>query len=159
MNTLELARPENPTTKLGTPAIGKLGLRTEAARGVIAWSALAFAILQSVCTFFAALDGLRLAIGVGSLAFASGVFDAIDRFHVDWLRVPMIAAAVAGSLLNLLVLWQVRRLRRRPSAHWRQRPATRGKLRSERVQFVLALLTLFLLAVEERQHLIWSKHF
>jgi hypothetical protein len=154
----KLAEPENAVARRITPLVQPTGLRTQAARNAIAWSTLAFAILQSVCTFFAAVDGLRLAIGISSLAFASGVFHAIDRFHVDWLRVPMITFAVAGSLLNLLVLWQVRRLRRRPSAQWRQRPATPRKLRAERIQMVLAVLTLLLVAAEERQHLIWLRH-
>ncbi len=33
------------------------------AQGVIAWSSFFFAVLQSICTFFAAVDGLRLVVG------------------------------------------------------------------------------------------------
>ena len=40
--------------------------------GWAAWPGLFFALLQSVCTFFAALDGLRLLIGVTSLAVSAG---------------------------------------------------------------------------------------
>ena len=33
------------------------------AQGVIAWSSFFFTVLQSICTFFAAVDSLRLVIG------------------------------------------------------------------------------------------------
>jgi len=41
------------------------------ARGWIAWSSLLFAFLQSVCTLLAAMVGLRLAIGIGSIALSA----------------------------------------------------------------------------------------
>lgn len=124
----------------------------------IALSSLLFAVLQSVCVFFAALDGLRVGIGISSLVLAAGTARAIDAFHLSWLRAPMIVFAVAGSLLNLLVLWQVRRLRNRPAAQWRRTAPTTGRLRMERVQLVLSVLTLVLIALEERQHLLWLRH-
>src|SRR5271155_3609796 len=74
------------------------------ARGVIAWSSFFFACLQSICTFFALSDGLRLAIGIGSLAMSAGVDAALDRFHADWIRVPMVLLALFGSSLNLVIL-------------------------------------------------------
>src|SRR5580698_8584834 len=77
---------------------------TGKAQDVIAWSSFFFALLQSVCTVFAALDGVRLLIGVSSLALSASVGSALDRFHTDWLRVPMIGLALLGSLLNLAVL-------------------------------------------------------
>lgn len=128
------------------------------ARNAIAWSSLAFAMLQSVCTFFAAMNGLRVGIGLGSLALAASTTSAIDRFHNGGLRVPMIVLAVLGSILNLIVLWQIRRLRKLPSAQWRQTPQKPRKLRSERLQLVLSIVTLILVALEERQHLIWLHH-
>ena len=123
-------------------------------RNVIAWSSLVFAVLRSVCTFFAALDGLRVGIGLSSLVMAAGTAAAIDRFHVDWLRIPMISLALLGSVLNLVVLWQVRRLRQRPAERWRQVSPRPGK----RMQLVLSIVTLILLGLEERQHLIWLHH-
>jgi hypothetical protein len=125
---------------------------------LIASSSLLFAILQSVCTFFAALDGLRTVIGIGSLVLADSAGKWIDSFHADWLRVPMIWIAVLGSLLNLLVLWQIRRLRANPAAAWRQKPVRPQKLRIERLQAAMAILTLLLVAIEERQHLLWARH-
>jgi hypothetical protein len=43
------------------------------AKDVIAWSSFFFALLQSICTFFAAVDGLRLVIGIGSLALSTWI--------------------------------------------------------------------------------------
>ncbi|WP_158944567.1 hypothetical protein [Granulicella sp. S190] len=121
-------------------------------QGVIAWSSLVFAVLQSVCSFFVALDGLRLLIGVGALASVVGAGEQWDRLHTDWIRVPMVVLALVGALLNLTVLLHVRHLRSRPAAQWRQKLLTPRKKRMERVQFVLSLATLALVAVEQISH-------
>ena len=141
-----------------TGSLRRMGLRLQASLGIIAWSSLLFAMLQSICTFFAALDGLRTVVGVGALVLADSTAKIIDSFHVDWLRVPMLSVAVAGSLLNLLVLWQVRRLRNNPAARWRLRPVSARKLRVEWAQIALAALTLVLVAFEEWQHFRWAGH-
>jgi hypothetical protein len=127
-------------------------------RGVIAWSSFFFALLQSICTFFAALDGLRLAIGIGSLAVSAGVGTALDHFHANWIRIPMIGLALLGSLMNLAVLAQIRRLRRRPASQWRQTPLSPRKLRMERVQSILSIATLALIGIEEYLHFRWCHH-
>jgi hypothetical protein len=122
------------------------------AQGVIAWSSFFFALLQSICTFFAALDGLRLVIGVGSLAISAWVGSALDRFHGDWIRIPMVGLALLGSLLNLAILMQIRRLRNRPASQWRQQILSPHKIRMERVQIALSIATLVLIGVEEYLH-------
>jgi hypothetical protein len=127
-------------------------------RSVIAWSSFFFSLLQSLCTFFATVNGLRLAIGIGALAVSSSIGAAINWFHSDLIRLPMIVLALLGSLLNLVVLWQVRRLRSRPAAQWRQKPMSAGKLGMERVQFVLSVATLVLLSIEEYWHFTWHHH-
>jgi len=116
------------------------------------WSGLVFAVLQSACTAVIAVSGVRVAIGLGALAAAAGVHAPARGFHRDLLRIPMMLLALAGALVNLLVLWKVRRLRKRPAARWRQKPATPAKLRGERWQIALALLTLALLAAEWITH-------
>jgi hypothetical protein len=121
-------------------------------RGAIAWSSFLFALLQSICTFFAAANGLRFAVGLGSLVLGAGAGAMVDRFHADALRIPMMALALVGSLLNLAVVAQVRRLRRRPASQWRQQPPTARKLRMERLQIVLSIATLVLIAAEEGLH-------
>jgi hypothetical protein len=129
-----------------------------AVRGAVAWSSFGFALLQSICTFFAAANGFRLAIGVGALALSAGAASAVKDLHGDALRIPMVAIALLGSLLNLAVLAQIRQLRRRPSAQWRRAAPEGRKLRGERVQFLLAVASLVLIVVEEGLHLHFHGH-
>ena len=139
----------------GIPPSQQFDEASRTTRNVIAWSSLLFAALQSICVFFAAVDGLRVGIGISSLVLAASTAATIDRFHVDWLRVPMITLALLGSISNLAMLWQIRRLRKSPAAKWRQMRPSSGKLRMERMQLFLSIATLILLGLEERQHMIW----
>jgi hypothetical protein len=125
----------------------------ERVQGVIVWSSLFFAVLQSACTFFMAVDGLRLVIGAGVLASLTAAGAAWDRLHVDSIRVPMVVAAIAGVALNLAILLQVRHLRSRPASRWRLQPLTPGRIKRERVQLALSLITLALIGLEEILHL------
>lgn len=122
------------------------------ARRAIAWSSFLFALLQSICGAVVAINGLRLAIGIGALAFTTGAGADLAYFHADWIRRPMIAIALVGSLLNLAIYFHVRHLRNRPASQWRQKPLTPGKLRMERVQLLLSLATLVLIGIEEYLH-------
>ena len=118
----------------------------------LSWSSFLFAILQSVCSAFIALNGVRLLIGVGAFAAASGALKLADRMHIAAIRIPMMLLALAGSVLNLVVLWQVWRLRRRPASAWRQTAVPKQKIASEWLQFTLSVLTLLLLAAEFVAH-------
>ena len=120
---------------------------------VIGWSSFLFALLQSICGAIVAINGLRLAIGIGSLVLTTGVGAAVVHFHADWIRLPMLGAALIGSLLNLAILLHVRHLRNRPASQWRQKPLSRHKLRMERLQYVLSIATLVLIGIEEYLHL------
>jgi hypothetical protein len=122
------------------------------AQTVIAWSGFVFALLQSVCTFFTALDGLRLLIGAGALAAIIQAGTVWDHFHTNWIRMPMVVLAFVGSVLNLLILRRIWRLRSRPAAQWRIIPPSRRKMRMERLQFALATITLVLIGIEEVTH-------
>ena len=62
------------------------------------------------------------------------------------------ALAAFGAALNLFVIWHVRRLRGRPAAQWRIAPLSASKVRSERIQIVLAVLTFACLAAEWITH-------
>jgi hypothetical protein len=121
-------------------------------QGVIAWSSFFFALLQSICGAVVAINGLRLAIGIGALALSTGAGAAVVRFHADWIRIPMIVVALLGSLLNLAIYLHVRHLRSRPASQWRQKPLSPHKLRMERVQLALSLATLVLIGIEEYLH-------
>jgi len=52
----------------------------------------------------------------------------------------------------LYTLWNVRRLRNRPAAQWRRVPLTAKKKASERLQLILSIVTLVLLAAEWITH-------
>ena len=121
-------------------------------RGVVAWTSFLFALLQSLCTFFGAANGLRTLIGLGSIALTASQGAFVSEFHSSWFRRPMNGLAVAGAVLNLVVLWQIRRLRARPAAAWRVAPVPAKKLRGERWQLALSIVTLVLVGVEEYLH-------
>ena len=119
---------------------------------LINWSAFLFAVLQSVCSALIALNGVRLLVGIGAFAAASGALKLADRMHIDAIRIPMMLLALAGSLLNLVVLWQVWRLRKRSASSWRQKPVSKQKVTSEWLQFTLSVITPLLLAAELVAH-------
>lgn len=89
---------------------------------------------------------------------SAGLATFLDRLHANWIRVPMIVLALAGSLLNLVILAQLRRLRNRPASQWRMQPLSPHKIRMERWQMVLSIATLMLIVVEEYFHLRTSGH-
>jgi hypothetical protein len=122
-------------------------------RGVIAWSSFLFALLQSICGAVVAIDGLRVAIGIGALALSTGAGAVMVRFHTDAIRIPMVVIALLGSLLNLAILMHVRHLRNRPASQWRQKPLSLHQKRTELAQLLLSLATFVLIGVEEYLHL------
>jgi len=119
---------------------------------IINWSGLFFAVLQSVCSAFMALGSIRLLIGVGAFAAASSALQLADRMHINAIRIPMMILALLGSVLNLLALWRIWSLRRRPASAWRLQPVSKRKRASESFQFALSLLTILLLATEIAAH-------
>jgi hypothetical protein len=116
------------------------------------WSGLFLAFLQSLCSAFLALHGIRILVGLGAVVLASSAWHFAERLHVNAIRVPMMLLALLGALLNLAGLWQVRRLRSRSASAWRQQPLTPKQRRSESLQLVLSLLTIFLLMAESAAH-------
>lgn len=120
---------------------------------VIGFTSLFFILLQSACTAVTALSGLRLLIGIGSLAAAAAGVKFLASIHGDAIRIPMEMLAIAGSTVNLYVIWRIRSLRGRPSSQWRVGPVTPAKKRAEIIQIALAILTLLLVFVEWTIHL------
>lgn len=118
---------------------------------VLALSSLLFVLLQSACTAVMAISGLRFLIGVTSLA-ASILPGFIFTIHAERIRVPMLILAVLGSVVNLYVLWRMWSLRSRPASQWRTQPVTAKQRRSERLQFVISILTLALVITESVFH-------
>ena len=126
--------------------------KISAPRWLVSLTSVGFILLQSACTAIMAISGLRLLIGLGALAAASGVNGAAQGFHRNAIRIPMMIVAVLGSLLNLYVIWRIRSLRNRPSSQWRVTPATREQIRAERIQIGLAVVTLVLVLAEWISH-------
>jgi hypothetical protein len=129
-----------------------LPVESSRAREVIAWSSFFFALLQSICGAVLAINGLRLAIGIGSLILTTGAGAAMVRFHTDWIRVPMLGIALIGSLVNLAILIHIRHLRNRRAAQWRRKALTNHQVRMERLQWVLSIAALLLIGIEEYLH-------
>jgi hypothetical protein len=118
----------------------------------VSWSSFAFALLQSACTAVLAVSGIRVLIGLSALAIAAGTDAPARGFHQDAIRIPMMLLALAGALINLYVWWRLWSLRRRPASQWRVQPLTAKEKRSQWLQFVLAIVTLALLALEWWTH-------
>ena len=119
---------------------------------LIGLTSFIFILLQSACTAVMAISGLRLLIGLGSLAAASVIPGFIFTIHTDTIRVPMIVIAVLGSFINLYVVWRIRSLRARPASQWRVQPITAKQRRSETIQIGLSILTLLLVVAEILAH-------
>ena len=119
----------------------------------IGLTGLFFILLQSACTAFMALSGLRLLIGLGSLAAATAGTNLLASIHSAAFRIPMEIFAIAGSLINLYAIWRVRSLRSRPSSQWRVAPVSADKRRAESIQIVIAVVTLLLVAIEWMFHI------
>jgi len=110
------------------------------------------ALLQSLCTAVLTVSSIRVVIGLSALAAAGGVYAPARGFHQDAIRIPMLVIAAAGAILNLAVLAWIRHLRNRPSAQWRRRERSAKEKRSERLQIVLAVITLVLVGLETWTH-------
>jgi hypothetical protein len=64
----------------------------------------------------------------------------------------MLILAATGAIVNLAVLAWIWHLRARPSAQWRKREISKKERRSERLQVVLAVVTLVLVGLETWTH-------
>ena len=115
-------------------------------------ASLIVAMAQSLCTAVLTISGIRVAIGLSALAAASGIYAPAKGFHQDAIRIPMLALATVGAIVNLAVLAWIRHLRSRPSAQWRRREMSTKEKRSERLQVAMAILTLILIGLETWTH-------
>jgi hypothetical protein len=137
--------PQQDTTPIAVPT-------TPSKTKLLQYSSFTIALLQSACTAVIAISGIRVAIGLTALGAAAGIHAPAHGFHQDAIRIPMMALALLGSLVNLFVIWKIRHLRSKPAAKWRVQPPTRKKINSERLQIALSVLTLILLAAEWITH-------
>ena len=136
-----------------TPATDRQQDKQSRRTWLIGLTSLFFILLQSACTAFMALSGLRLVVGVGALTAAVAGVHFLGSIHSEAIRIPMEFLAVAGSVINLIAIWRVRSLRARPSSQWRVASLTLKKKRAESIQILLAFLTLLLVGAEWAFHL------
>ena len=136
------------TEPTGVPALQ----RQRQSSWLIGLTSFIFILLQSACTALMAVSGLRLLIGLGSLAAAIVIPGFIFSIHTDKIRIPMMVTAVLGSILNLYAVWRIRSLRAQPASQWRAQPVTAKQRRSETIQIVLSILTLLLVVAEILAH-------
>lgn len=119
---------------------------------VVSGASLTIAILQSICTAVLTISGIRLAIGLTAFVMAGSLVGPVRWFHQDAIRIPMLLIATIGALVDLSMLWWMRRLRAQPAAQWRRRELNNNEKRSNRLQLALALLTLALVGTETWTH-------
>jgi hypothetical protein len=119
--------------------------------GVLSGAGAMMALLQSLCTAILTINGIRVAIGIGALT-AGSIAAPLLSFHRDAIRIPMLTLAVAGAVVNLLVLAWIWHLRARPASQWRQSAITVKQRSSEQLQVAMAILTLALVGLEIWTH-------
>jgi len=119
---------------------------------IVSGASLLIAILQSICTFFLTVNGIRLAVGLTSFVLASSLIGPLRWFHQDAIRIPMLIVATAGAILDLGILLWTSHLRNRPAAQWRRSKMSANEKRSRGLQFALALVTLVLVGTEAWTH-------
>jgi len=127
-------------------------LRSTKGMRVVTGASFLMALLQSLCTAVLTISGIRVAIGLTALAAASGIYAPAKGFHQDAIRIPMLILAAGGALVNLAVLAWIWHLRGQASGQWRRREISTKERRSERLQVVLAIVTLVLVGLETWTH-------
>ena len=125
--------------------------RLAKSRRLLSFGPLCLAAVQAICAGAVALSGIRTALGLSSLIAATAAGPATG-FHANRFRIPMLALAGVGAVVNLLLLWNAERLRRNPSARWRMRPLTQKERLGKWIQFSSSVLTLLLIAAEVLTH-------
>lgn len=112
---------------------------------------LGLALIQGICAVMVFLSGVRTALGFSSLVAAAAAGPATG-LHANKIRIPMLAVAAIGAVVNLLLFWNAERLRRNPSARWRMRPLTRKQRWGRLIQIGTSVVTLLLVVVELLAH-------
>jgi hypothetical protein len=143
-------RQMEPKTQIVTTSKRGIGIT------LLSWGSLALALAESLCVAAVGLSGIRVAIGLGSLISASAGGPA-RGFHSNAVRTPLLILGGFGSCLVLLLVWNEGRMRKNPAAAWRIQPFTAKQKRSRRIQVVLAVASLVMIALEVLTHP-WFHH-
>jgi hypothetical protein len=121
------------------------------AQRVLTVGSFGLAVVQGVCAAAVFVSGISTALGFSTLVAATAAGPATG-FHANKFRIPMLAIAGAGALINLFLFWNAERMRRNPAARWRQRPLTRKERLEKWIQLSTSVLTLLLIAGELLAH-------
>jgi len=118
---------------------------------LITVGSLGLAIIQGVCAAAVFVSGISTALGLSTVAAAAAAGPATG-LHAKRFRIPMLALAGLGAVVNLVLLWNAERIRRNPAARWRMRPLTRKEHWEKSIQLGASILTLLLIAGELLAH-------
>ena len=133
------ASPSAPAMPVPEPK-----LETKAPRISIVLGSLPILLFETGCAIFVFANR----ISILTTRAATGLVLRASWLHSERVRLPLLALATIGSVFNLFVLSNARRLRRKPEAQWRIKPLRfRDKLRNG-IVFSASVLTLFMVLSE-----------
>lgn len=119
-------------------------LETKVPRISIVLGSLPILLFETGCAIFVFANR----IAILTTGAATGLVLQASWLHSERVRLPLLALAAIGSVFNLFVLRNARRLRRQPEAQWRIKPPRfRDKLRNG-IVFSASVLTLFMVLSE-----------
>ena len=119
-------------------------LETKPPRYSIVLGSLPILLFETGCAIFVFANR----ISILTTGAATGLVLGASWLHSEPVRLPLLALATIGSVFNLFVLRNARRLRRKPEAQWRIKPLRfRDKLRNG-IVFSASVLTLFMVLSE-----------
>jgi len=121
------------------------------AQRVLTVGSFGLAVVQGVCAAAVFVSGISTALGFSTLIAATAAGPATG-FHANRFRIPMLALAGVGALVNLFLFWNAERMHSNPSARWRMRPLTRKQRWEKWIQLSTSVLTLLLIAGELLAH-------
>jgi len=126
--------------------VGRLQRRQMIAGG----GALFLAFIEGACLFVVSINGIGVLLSGSSLLVAGGA----SSLHSARVRIPLLAMATAGALINLYILWNAGRMRRSSAASWRMRPLTTRERRRNLILIILSLSTLLVVGGEVYAHIL-----
>ena len=133
------ASPPAPAMLVPEPSV-----ETKAPRYSIVLGSLPVLLFETGCAIFVFANRISI-LTTGAV---TGLALEASWIHSEPVRLPLLALATIGSVFNLFVLRNARRLRLRPEAQWRIKPLRfRDKLRN-RIVYSASVLTLFMVIAE-----------
>ena len=119
-------------------------LETKAPRYSIVLGSLPILLFETGCAIFVFANR----ISILTTGAATGLVLEASWLHSEPVRLPLLALATIGSIFNLIVLNNARRLRRKPETQWRIKPLRfRDKLRIG-IVLPVSVLTLIMVIAE-----------